>query len=129
MPFLKTVRSSENFHIVLWLLKDLCWVLDLHTAGVVMIAPTVGMAVWIAWRCRAEIGELLHGLAVVCWILANSVWMIGEFFFEDHSRRIAALFFFAGLACVAWYYLVVLPRDRRAAAVDAGTAAPTREAR
>lgn len=113
MQLFKTVRSSENFHIVLWLVKDLCWVMDLHLAGVVMIAPTVGMAAWIAWRCRTEIGEFLHSLAVVFWITANSTWMIGEFFLNDGTRHLAALFFVAGLLCVGWYYLVILPRRAR----------------
>ncbi|MFT3885930.1 MAG: hypothetical protein QM724_11020 [Flavobacteriales bacterium] len=112
MPLFRTLRSSENFHIVLWLFKDLCWVMDLHLLGVVMIVPTVAMAVWIAWRCRGEAGELLHSLAVVCWICANSVWMVGEFFYQDRTRHFASGFFIAGLLCVAWYYLVLLPRGK-----------------
>lgn len=105
----RTIRSTENFHIVLWLFKDLCWVMDLHVLGVVMITPTLLMAMWIAWRSRAT-SEFLHSLAVVFWISANSVWMIGEFFYADHTRHLASLFFVAGLLCVAWYYLVLLPR-------------------
>ncbi|MFM9007686.1 MAG: hypothetical protein ACKORE_03805 [Bacteroidota bacterium] len=30
-------RAYENFHIVLWLLKDTCWVSDFKTAGLIMI--------------------------------------------------------------------------------------------
>lgn len=41
------IRKFENVHILLWLLKDLCWVMDYKTAGVVMIVPTVGIAVCI----------------------------------------------------------------------------------
>ncbi|HEX2615991.1 MAG TPA: hypothetical protein VHL57_00540, partial [Flavobacteriales bacterium] len=110
----RTIRSSENFHIVLWLFKDLCWVMDMHLFGVIMIVPTVAMAVWIAWRSRDEIGELLHSVAVVCWISANSIWMIGEFFYRDRTRPVAACFFVIGLLCVAWYYLVLLPRRKGA---------------
>lgn len=112
----RSIRSSENFHIVLWLLKDLCWVMLWRPLGLVMILPTVTMAAWIAWRCRTDIGELLHSLAVVFWICANSVWMIGEFWFEDRSRLLALPFFIAGLLCVGWYYLVVLPRREAMAA-------------
>ncbi len=115
MRALPSLRASENFHIVLWLFKDLCWVQDLQVLGTLMIAPTVLMAIWIAWRSRDETGEFLHSLAVVCWICANSVWMLGEFFAHDGTRPFATVFFVLGLVCVAWYYLAVLPRRRRAA--------------
>ena len=110
-----TVRASENLHIVLWLLKDLCWVMDLHLAGVIMIVPTVGMALYITWLCRRDLGELLHCISVVLWILANGTWMIGEFFYNDGTRPIAIVFFVAGLLTVSWYYTVMLPRRRRLA--------------
>lgn len=108
-----SLRANENFHILLWLVKDLCWVLDLKTAGLVMIIPTVAMAIHIAWRTRSDVGELLHSVAVVLWIMANGTWMIGEFYFQDGTRPLAASFFAAGLACVAWYYVVILPRRAR----------------
>lgn len=112
------LRTSENFHIVLWLLKDLCWVMDLHVAGVVMVVPTVAMAVHITWQCRDDIGELLHSLSVVLWIVANSIWMLGEFFLSDSTRPLAAAFFVAGLLTVSWYYVVVLPRRLHAKRQD-----------
>lgn len=107
-----SIRANENFHIVLWLLKDLCWVLDLRTAGLVMIVPTIGMAALIAWRLRHDAGELLHALAVVSWILANSIWMIGEFYMDDGTRPAATVFFVAGIALVLWYYVGLAPRAR-----------------
>jgi hypothetical protein len=105
-----SLRASENFHIVLWLFKDLCWVQDLKVLGTLMVAPTVLMAMWIAWRCRTDIGEFLHSLAVVCWIMANSTWMLGEFFLHDGTRPLATVFFVLGLCCVGWYYLILRPR-------------------
>jgi hypothetical protein len=106
-----TLRATENFHIVLWLFKDLCWVQDQKLLGTIMILPTVLTAIWIAWRSRADIGELLHSVAVVCWICANSVWMLGEFFANDRTRPLATVFFVLGLLCVGWYYGVVRPRQ------------------
>jgi hypothetical protein len=108
-----SLRSNENFHIVLWLIKDLCWLMLWRPLGLAMIVPTVAMAVWIAWRCRNDLGELLHSLAVVFWICANSVWMITEFWFTDEDRRLAFPFFVLGLLCVAWYYFIEVPRNRR----------------
>lgn len=113
MRHLPSLRATENFHIVLWLFKDLCWVRDLKLLGTVMVVPTVLMAVWIAWRSRGDIGELLHSLAVVCWIGANSTWMLGEFFWNDGTRPFASVLFVAGLVCVGWYYAVERPRRNR----------------
>jgi hypothetical protein len=48
---------------------------------------------------------LLHNLAVCFWITANSVWMTGEFYYDDGTRPYAIIFFIAGLLCVAYYYL------------------------
>lgn len=112
---LRSVRASENFHIVLWLLKDLCWVLDLKPAGLFMIVPTIAMAVVIAWKHRTDTIEFVFSLAVVFWILANSAWMIGEFYFDDSLRPVAIFFFVTGLLTVCWYYLVLLPRRRKSA--------------
>ena len=115
MSLFRSIRASENFHIVLWLVKDVSWILGWKTLGVTMFFPTIAVAIWIAWKSREEIGELLHCLAVVCWIMANGIWMIGEFWFEDTKRQVAVPFFIAGLLCVAWYYLVLLPRNGRRA--------------
>jgi hypothetical protein len=98
------VRRSENFHILLWLLKDLCWVMDFRIMGLIMIVPTIAVAVYITILTRGSVSELLHNLAVVCWICANSVWMIGEFFYDDTTRPIATAFFVTGLLIIAYYY-------------------------
>lgn len=98
------VRKSENFHILLWLLKDLCWVADWKVLGVVMIVPTIVMAIYITVIARRSYSELMHNLAVVCWICANSIWMVGEFFFDDGTRLPAMAFFATGLLIIVYYY-------------------------
>jgi len=107
------IRKFENVHILLWLLKDLCWVMDFKITGLVMIVPTVLMAIYITVLTRHSVSELFHNLAVVCWICANSIWMIGEFFFNDGTRPAAAVFFVAGLLFITWYYGVLLYRKVR----------------
>ena len=98
------VRKSENFHILLWLLKDLCWVADWKIVGTIMIVPTIAVALYITIIARRSYSELMHNLAVVCWICANSVWMVGEFFFDDGTRKPAMLFFLTGLLIIGYYY-------------------------
>ncbi len=110
---LRSVRTGENLHVVLWLLKDLCWIMDLRVAGLIMVLPTVLLAGWITWRSRRNAGELFPSAAVVCWILANSIWMIGEFFLDDGTRPLAVGFFVIGLLLIGWHFLVVAPREYR----------------
>jgi uncharacterized membrane protein (GlpM family) len=107
------LRDYENFHIVLWLLKDSCWVMDFKIPGLIMIIPTISVALHITWLHRQTMSELYHNLAVVSWIMANSVWMIGEFFFNDTLRPVAAVFFVIGLLLVSVYYLVVRPQQKK----------------
>jgi hypothetical protein len=115
-PF-KTVREYENAHIVLWLIKDTSWCLGLHWLGVAMILPTLAVAIDIARHSRHDTAEFAHNLAVCCWISANIVWMVGEFFFNDKFRPGAMLFFAAGLGVLAWHYVPKI--WRRPAEVEA----------
>jgi hypothetical protein len=109
----KDIREYENLHIVLWLLKDTCWVLMWEELGMIMIIPTLAAAFHITWIRRAIKTDLFHNLAICSWITANSIWMIGEFFFDDSLRPVALVFFLMGLVSVSYYYLVVLPRTRK----------------
>lgn len=106
------LRRFENAHIVLWLIKDVCWVMHFRNAGMGMIVPTVGMAFYIAWRSRHDVSEFLHNIAVCAWICANATWMTGEFFYDDDQlfRNIATGFFVSGLLVVAIYYAMQLPK-------------------
>jgi hypothetical protein len=99
------IRKIENLHIALWLLKDTCWVMSFKTAGMLMIIPTVSVAFYLTYKLRDSTTELLHNLAVCCWILANSVWMTGEFYANDGYRPYATVFFISGLLLVAYFYL------------------------
>lgn len=77
-----------------------------------MIFPTIAVALHITWLHRNSAAELAHNLAVVCWICANTVWMIGEFYFDDGLRPAAIVFFAMGLLMVAYYYGIVWPRHK-----------------
>ncbi|MGE0200370.1 MAG: hypothetical protein AB7P76_05320 [Candidatus Melainabacteria bacterium] len=99
------IRKWENLHILFWLLKDISWAMAWKPLGIFMIAPTLGLAVWITWRLRHEEAELLHNCAVACWIIANAFWMVIEFCGVDERLRVwTALPFGLGLGCILWYY-------------------------
>lgn len=109
-------RRIENLHILLWLLKDVCWALNLRVLGMIMIIPTITVAVMISWQTRKIQSELLHNLAVVCWIIANCLWMTGEFFGWDEgtwgARHLALFPFSAGLIILFYFYFVLAPSKK-----------------
>lgn len=118
-------RQMENTHILFWLVKDISWCMVWKPLGILMILPTLGIALVIAWRTRALKSELAHNLAIVFWISANSYWMLSEFFGFDTVRigtitdgkHLAIIPFGIGLAILAYYYLVQKPRETKAAQV------------
>jgi hypothetical protein len=109
------IEKTENIHIVLWLLKDICWVLDIKWLGLIMIIPTLLVAIWLTIKSKENKSDLFHNAAVCCWISANSIWMIGEFFFKDTLRPYAAGMFVLGLVLIAVYYLVYAKKQSREA--------------
>ncbi len=106
MSLLDSVRKFENMHIVLWLLKDICWITDFKVGGMLMIAPTLGLALYLTWRLRTNRTEFLSNTAVCAWICANAIWMTGEFFFNDKLRPLAISFFVIGFVCIGTEYFI-----------------------
>lgn len=104
------IRKFENFHIILWLLKDTSWLMNWQALGISMILPTVSLAIFMTWRFRKTMSELYHNLAVVCWICANSFWMLTEFFGAENLQIFAAIPFALGFICLFTYYAKLLRR-------------------
>lgn len=109
----KNLREYENLHVALWLLKDTCWVLTWKVPAMLMIIPTLLVAIHITWRSRKHISDLFHNAAVCLWISANATWMTGEFFYDDGTRPYALVFFISGMIVVTIYYLFLFPKRRR----------------
>ncbi len=103
-------KRWENLHIYFWLLKDLGWIAHWIGFALLMIIPAVGFAVAILWIQRRHRAELFHNTAVLLWIIANSIWMIGELLFDDSIRAIAIVFFVLGISILSWYYVRCLTR-------------------
>ena len=112
-------RKLENLHIVFWLFKDISWCMIWKELGILMIIPTLSVAIYIAYRTREITSELAHNLAVAFWISANSYWMISEFFGFDEAhvfggyegRHLAMIPFVIGVIILAWYYLFQRPKE------------------
>lgn len=114
-------RQLENAHVALWLLKDFAWCSSTKWLGVMMILPTIGLALLIVRASWRSFEDLTHNAAVCCWVAANITWMLGEFYFNDGTRGAARGFFYAGLSVMALYYaheaVIALRRMHRKAAV------------
>jgi len=103
----------ENMHILFWLLKDVSWCLDFKPLAILMIFPTLIVAIWITRKNRHITSELAHNLAVIFWITANSMWMLVEFLAIDEDiiwrnftgRHLAIIPFTIGLSILVYYYL------------------------
>jgi hypothetical protein len=98
-------RFIENLHIFLWLVKDMCWCSDFQYLGMAMVYPTIVVAIAITWLQRRVLSDLVHNLAVCCWICANITWMVGEFYYDDTTRPISIVFFVTGLSILIIFYL------------------------
>lgn len=69
-----------------------------------MAIPTLLIAARLVWMARHDIEDMVHNIAVCLWIMANIVWMSGEFFLNDGTRAFAKVFFFAGMLLLTAFY-------------------------
>lgn len=114
-------RRLENLHIVFWLVKDISWCMLWQVLGIIMVIPTLAVAIYIAYRTRRLKSELAHNLAVALWISANSYWMISEFYGFDEvqvwngyeGKHLAMLPFIIGVLILLWYYIFERPKEIR----------------
>ena len=110
-------RRIENLHILLWLVKDACWAINLKIPALIMIIPTLWVAIVITYQTRKITSEFLHNLAIDFWITANCTWMIGEFTGWDANlvgryglREFSLIPFGIGLFILGYYYLIYIRR-------------------
>jgi hypothetical protein len=112
------IRRIENLHILFWLSKDLCWCFEWKWLGIIMIFPTLSLCVFTTWKMKNNVTETFHNLAVLCWIIANSYWMLSEFFQFDETiifenvvgKQLALIPFCTGILILIYFYLF---KDKR----------------
>jgi hypothetical protein len=115
---LHKVRVFENSHIIFWLFKDMSWAMGWKWLGMVMIIPTLFISILITYKLKDNVREWYHNNAVSLWIIANSYWMISEFYgFDDtilfenvKGIHLSLVPFAAGILIVGFYYLFIYKR-------------------
>ncbi|MBS1647423.1 MAG: hypothetical protein JST67_08800 [Bacteroidetes bacterium] len=100
-----SIRKIENLHIVLWLLKDTCWLMEWKVPGIIMITPTVSFAFFITYITR-KTDDVYINIAISFWIVANAYWMCCEFFNHVEYKFYAGIPFAFGLASTAYFYFL-----------------------
>eukprot|EP01039_Chlorochromonas_danica_P007052 gene7052-7798_t len=116
-----TVRGSENFHIYLWIAKDLAWSERWYyaalTAGIAALV-WCSVLVYHAYRSRCK-HEMYLVVALVLWLTANFVWMGGEIINPAFgSRETAGHIMEAAIGWMLIYHFFIkpcrlLPRDKK----------------
>ena len=109
----KNLLESPTLPVALWLLKDACWVMGFHFAAMLMIVPTLAVAIFMAWNSKKSSTQLFHNVALCYWIAANAMWMTGAFFQNDALLPYAMVLFVAGMIVVAAYYALIYPRNQK----------------
>jgi hypothetical protein len=103
MILFEKIRRYESMHIVFWLVKDSCWMMEFKSLGTAMIVPTVFLAIYLAVK-TIKTRDFYINMAILCWISANSYWMFVEFFFANQYKSLAAIPFALGFVFVALFY-------------------------
>ncbi|MDX2191390.1 MAG: hypothetical protein SFY32_16170 [Bacteroidota bacterium] len=97
------LRSLENIHIPLWILKDICWFNQWKVAGIIISIPTLVVSIILCVFTKNHKLVFLPNLAVLFWLLANISWMYFEFFKIDFLW-VPITFFVIGLCTMTVYY-------------------------
>lgn len=103
MELIDKIKKYDSIHIFLWLIKDTCWMLELKWLGSIMIVPAVSLATYLIYKTRSS-AELFLNTSVFFWIVANSYWMLMEFFNNDLHKHYAVIPFLLGFVCIGVYY-------------------------
>lgn len=75
-----TVRGAENFHIYLWIAKDLSWTRDAYIPAMTFGTASLLWCVVLMYhavtaKCITEVYMLI---VMILWIAGNFLWMSGE---------------------------------------------------
>ncbi len=100
-----SLRKLENLHIPLWLLKDTCWMMEWRLLGVIMILPTISVAIILAIRTFRK-RDFFINAAICFWIFANAFWMCCEFFNHVEWKFFAGIPFGIGILFTTGFYTI-----------------------
>lgn len=80
-----TVRGAENFHIYLWVMKDLSWSQGWFYSCYIFGVSALIWCLFLfyhAYKAKSYV-EMYYLVALTLWLGGNFVWMAGEVFHGD----------------------------------------------
>ena len=113
LDYYTTVRGAENFHIYLWIAKDIAWTQDLYYPA--MIFGSLALAwclVLLGFAVRAGgILEVYMWIPMVMWLAANFFWMSGEVFNGDDDYVVprTAYIMESAISWILLYHVILRP--------------------
>lgn len=99
------IKLLDTLHIPLWLVKDISWLMFWKPIGIFMIIPTVLVALLLCIATRRITDKLMLNFSILCWIIANSNWMLGEFYNLDY-KPVSFVFFGIGIVVMTIYFIL-----------------------
>ncbi len=105
------IRKIENLYVICWLIKDMCWMMGYKTPAVFMILPTLLMAFYVMFQSNKSLGFLTVNIAMICWIAANSAWMLHDFY-KLLPIIVSEILFTAGMVAMLIYVWVTFVSKR-----------------
>jgi hypothetical protein len=108
-----TIRGSENFHIVLWISKDLSWTQDNRGAALFFGVAALTWCVVLVYHALIirNWEEVYMLVPFILWLSGNFLWMYGEVYNGDDDYVVprAAIIMETAIALILLYHIVLRP--------------------
>lgn len=88
-------EEYENIHTLFWLAKDTAWNWWIPSMLLVFLVPTFVLAsdfVWVTLWSKRNLIDHSHYVSQLLWVIAASVWAIGEFYVTPNHDEPLPLF-------------------------------------
>ncbi|MFN0203897.1 MAG: hypothetical protein ACKVTZ_20420 [Bacteroidia bacterium] len=100
-----TGAKFDGFHLLLWLIKDTLWVMGFKNATLFMVFPTLTYTFYLLYKNYQDKDFFILYLAILCWLLGNSAWIINDFWLQNQYDKVCYVFFFLGIAVSIFHIL------------------------
>jgi hypothetical protein len=101
--YYNTAKGAEDFHIYLWIAKDIGWSQGYEFWGTFfgIFALVWCFVILYHYTKQKNFGEIYMLMAVMLWLFANYWWMYGEVVNKDNKNEIQARYIF--IIALAWF--------------------------
>lgn len=87
-------KILQVFHIPIWILKDLCWMLGWGWMSLILSVPAIFISILII-NYTAGVKKL-ENYIILCWLTANTFWLMDEKL-NANTHYLSIIFFIIGI--------------------------------